>query len=66
VGGKIPGVSFGLAPQAAEASRSVRLERAIGVIYRPRPDVGATTPVRAWRISSTLSSTLIETRAVEP
>jgi hypothetical protein len=34
----------------------VRLERAIGVIYRPRPDGGATTPVRAWRISSTLSS----------
>ncbi|MCW2948369.1 MAG: Erythromycin esterase [Actinoallomurus sp.] len=31
-------VAFGAAPQAAEALRSARLERAIGVIYRPETE----------------------------
>ncbi|MEV7968907.1 erythromycin esterase family protein [Sphaerisporangium sp. NPDC088356] len=31
-------ISFGVAPRAAEALRRARLERAIGVIYRPRTE----------------------------
>ena len=44
---------FGTAPRSAEALRSGRLHRAIGVIYRPRPNAAATTSGPVLRTSST-------------
>jgi hypothetical protein len=41
------------APRSADALRSGRLQRAIGVIYRPETDAAATTSGLVFRTSST-------------
>jgi len=57
---------FDLAPPAAEVLRGARLERAIGVIYRPQTNVRATTSMPVWPINSIAVIHIDETRAVEP
>ena len=59
-------VSFGVAPRSAEVLRSARLERAIGVIYRPETE-RASHYLRA-RVSDQFDAVIHidETRAVEP
>jgi erythromycin esterase-like protein/adenine/guanine phosphoribosyltransferase-like PRPP-binding protein len=59
-------ISFGVAPRSAEVLRSARLERAIGVIYRPETE-RESHYVRA-RVSDQFDAVIHidETRAVEP
>jgi erythromycin esterase-like protein/predicted phosphoribosyltransferase len=59
-------LAFGTAPQAAELLRSARLERAIGVVYRPRTE-RQSHYLRA-RLADQFDAVIHidETRAVEP
>ncbi|WP_214364435.1 erythromycin esterase family protein [Pseudonocardia sp. H11422] len=59
-------ISFGLAPDAAQALRAARLERAIGVIYRPQTE-RQSHYFRA-RVSDQFDAVvhIDDTRAVEP
>jgi erythromycin esterase-like protein len=59
-------VSFGAAPQAAAALRTARLERAIGVIYRP--DTERQSHYFRARVADQFDAVIHidETRAVEP
>jgi erythromycin esterase-like protein len=59
-------VSFGHAPHAAESLRSTRLERAIGVIYRP--DTERQSHYLQVRAADQFDALIHidETRAVEP
>ncbi|WP_214410408.1 erythromycin esterase family protein [Sphaerisporangium fuscum] len=65
-GGKEFLLWFGLAPQAAEALRKARLERMIGVIYRPRTE--RRSHYFRCRVSEQFDAVIHvdETRAVEP
>ncbi|GII66157.1 hypothetical protein Skr01_62420 [Sphaerisporangium krabiense] len=66
VGGKEFLVSFAVAPEAARALRKARLERAIGVIYRPRTE--RQSHYFRCRVSEQFDAVIHidETRAVEP
>jgi erythromycin esterase-like protein len=66
VGEKAFLVGFGAAPDAAQALRSARLERAIGVIYRPETE-RQSHYLRA-RVADQFDAVIHvdETRAVEP
>ena len=59
-------LSFGHAPRSAEVLRSARLERAIGVIYRP--DTERQSHYFQARIADQFDAVIHidETRAVEP
>jgi erythromycin esterase-like protein len=59
-------LSFGHAPQAAEVLRSARLERAIGVIYRPETE--RQSHYYRSRVADQFDAVIHieETRAVEP
>ena len=59
-------LSFGVAPGSAEALRSARLERAIGVIYRPETE--RESHYLRCRVSEQFDAVIHidETRAVEP
>jgi erythromycin esterase-like protein len=59
-------LSFAVAPRTAEALRSARLERAIGVIYRPETERGS--HYLRCRVSEQFDAVIHidETRAVEP
>jgi erythromycin esterase-like protein len=59
-------LSFGVAPRAAEALRKARLERAIGVIYRPQTE--RQSHYFRCRVSEQFDAVIHidETRAIEP